>query len=68
MTDPKPLTYDEQKAAEGAFKVPFMGIRLMLIGPTPPSKFYARLCAAIATQRTIALNPPSKWNLEEVGR
>ena len=64
MTEPKPLTYDEHKAAEAAFR-----------GDPPDAdwtdsaqEIYARLTAAIATQRTTALNPTSKRDLEEVGR
>ena len=53
MTEPKPLTYDEHKAAEAAF----------LGYPR-----YARLSAAIATQRTNSLNPTSKRDLEKIGR
>ena len=64
MTEPKPLTYDEHKAAEAAFR------------GDPPNpdwtdsaqEIYTRLSAVIATQRTTALNPASKRDLEEVGR
>jgi hypothetical protein len=63
MTEPKPLTYDEHKAAEAAFRG---------YSPNPDwtdsaQKIYARLSAAIATQRTSALHPASKRDLEEVG-
>jgi hypothetical protein len=64
MTEPKPLTYDEHKAAEAAFRG---------YPPNPDwtdsaQEIYARLSAAIATQRTTALHPASKRDLEEVGR
>ena len=63
MTEPKPLTYDEHKAAEAAFRG---------YPPNPDwtdsaQEIYARLSAAIATQRTSALHPASKRDLEEVG-
>ena len=64
MTEPKPLTYDEHKAAEAAFRG---------YPPNPDwtdsaQEVYARLSAAIATRRTTTLNPASKRDLEEVGR
>jgi len=64
MTEPKPLTYDEHKAAEAAFRG---------YPPNPDwtdsaQEIYARLSAAIAQRRTTALNPASKRDLEEVGR
>jgi hypothetical protein len=64
MTEPKPLTYDEHKAAEAAFR-----------GDPPDAdwtdsaqEIYARLSAAVATRRTTALNPTSTGDLEEVSR
>jgi hypothetical protein len=64
MTEPKPLTYDEHKAAEAAFRG---------YPPNPDwtdsaQEVYARLSAAIATRNTTALNSSSKRDLEEVGR
>lgn len=64
MTEPKPLTYDEHKAAEAAF-----------LGYPPDADWtdfagiiYARLSAAIATRSTTGLNLATKRDLEEVGR
>ena len=64
MTEPKPLTYDEHKAAEAAFRG---------YPPNPDwtdsaQEIYARLSAVIATRRTTALNPTSNRALEEVSR
>jgi hypothetical protein len=64
MTEPKPLTYDEHKAAEAAFR------------GYPPNpdwtesalEIYARLSAAIATRRITSLNLTSKRHLQGVGR
>ena len=63
MTEPKPLTYDEHKAAEAAFRG---------YPPNPDwtdsaQEIYARLSAAIANRGTTDLNPASKRDLEEVG-
>ena len=60
----KPLTYDEHKAAEAAFR------------GCPPSEdwtdsayeVYARLSAAIAKRRAINLNQADEPDLEEVTR
>jgi hypothetical protein len=64
MTEPKPLTYDEHKAAAAA-----------ILGHPPSAdwtdsaqEIYARQSAAIAERRTNALDPTSKRDLEEVGR
>jgi hypothetical protein len=64
MTEPKPLTYDEHKAAEAAFR-----------GDPPNAdwtdtarEIYERLSAAMAKRRTTALNLATKRDLEEVGR
>jgi hypothetical protein len=64
MTEPKPLTYDERKAAEAAFR-----------GHPPNSdwtdsalEMYARLSAAISKRRTTALDPTRKRDLEEISR
>ena len=64
MTEPKPLTYDERKAAEAAFRG---------YPPDPDwtdsaHEIYVRLSAATSTRRTTALDPTSKRDLEEVGR
>jgi hypothetical protein len=64
MTEPKPLTYDEQKAAEAAF----CGYPPNGDWTDSAQEIYARLSAAIAKQRTTALNPTSKRDLEEVAR
>jgi hypothetical protein len=64
MTEPKPLTYDEHKAAEAAFR----GYPPNADWTDSAQEIYARLSAVIATQRTTALNPTSKRDLEEVGR
>ncbi|HLA60633.1 MAG TPA: hypothetical protein VK626_00175 [Nitrospiraceae bacterium] len=64
MTEPKPLTYDEQKAAEAAFR----GYPPTADWTDSAQEIYARLTAAIATQRTTELNPTNKRDLEEVGR
>lgn len=60
----KPLTHDEQKAAEAAFR------------GYPPSEdwtdsaheIYVRLSAAIAKRRAINLNQADEPDLEEVTR
>ena len=64
MTDPRPLTYDEQKAAEAAFH----GYPPNADWTDSAQEIYARLSAAIATQSTTALNPTSKRDLEEFVR
>ena len=64
MTEPKPLTYDEHKAAEAAFR----GDPPNADWTDSAQEIYARLFAAIAKRRTTALNPTSKRDLEEVGR
>jgi hypothetical protein len=56
MTVPKPLTHDEHKAAEAAFR----GYQLNADWTDSAQEIYARLTAAIATQRTTALNPTNK--------
>lgn len=60
MTEPKPLTNDERKAAEAAF---------CGYSPNPEwtdsaQEIYARLSAAIATRRTAAYNPTSERDFE----
>ena len=64
MTEPKPLTYDEHKAAEAAFR----GYPSNPDWTDSAQEIYARLSAAIAKRRTTTLNPASKRDLEEVGR
>ena len=64
MTEPKPLTYDEHKAAEAAFR----GYPPNADWTDSAQEIYARLSVAIAKRRTTALNPTSKRDLEEVGR
>jgi hypothetical protein len=64
MTVPKPLTHDEHKAADDAFR----GYPPTADWTDSAQEIYARLSAAIVTQRTTALNPASKRDLEEVGR
>ena len=64
MTEPKPLTYDEQKAAEAAFR----GYQPNADWTDSAQEIYARLSAAIAKRRTTALNLATKRDLEEVGR
>ncbi|NOT24029.1 MAG: hypothetical protein HOP22_15085 [Nitrospiraceae bacterium] len=60
----KPLTYDEHKAAEAAFRG---------YPPNPDwtgsaQEIYVRLCAAIAKRRATSLDPANERELEEVGR
>ena len=64
MTEPKPLTYDEHKAAEAAFR----GYPPNADWTDSAQEIYARLSAAIAKRRTTALNLADKRNLEEVLR
>ena len=64
MTEPKPLTYDEHKAAEAAF----LGYPPNADWTDSAQEIYARLSAVIAKRKTTALNPTSKRDLEEVGR
>ncbi|MEK7237799.1 MAG: hypothetical protein AAB242_14310 [Nitrospirota bacterium] len=64
MTEPKPLTYDEHKAAEAAFR----GYPPNADWTDSAQEVYARLSAVIAKQRTAAPNPTSNQDLEGVGR
>ena len=64
MRVPKPLTYAEHKAAEAAFR----GYPPNTDWTDSAQEIYTRLSAAIATQRTTALNPTSNRDLEEVVR
>ena len=64
MTEPKPLTYDEQKAAEAAFR----GYPPNADWTESAQEIYARLSAVIAKRSTTALTFATKRDLEEVGR
>ena len=64
MTEPKPLTYDEHKAAEAAFR----GYPPDADWTDSAQEIYARLSAAMAKRSTTALNLATKRDLEEVGR
>jgi hypothetical protein len=64
MTEPKPLTYDEHKAAEAAFR----GYPPNADWTDSAQEMYVRLSAAIAKRRTTALNLAAKRSLEEVLR
>jgi hypothetical protein len=64
MTEPKSLTYDEQKAAEAAF----CGDPPNADWTDSAQEIYARLSAAITKRSTATLNPTSKKDLEEVSR
>ena len=64
MTEPRPLTYDEHKAADAAFRG---------YPPDPEwtdsaQEIYARLSAAIATRRAAVLTLSSERDLETIGR
>jgi hypothetical protein len=64
MTEPKPLTYDEHKAAEAAFR----GYLPNADWTDSAQEIYAGLSAAIAKRRTTALDHTSTKDLEEVSR
>ena len=64
MTETKPLTYDEHKAAEAAFR----GYPPNADWTDSAQEIYTHLSAAIAERKTTPLNPTIKWDLEEVGR
>ena len=64
MTEPKPLTYDEHKAAEAAFR----GYPPDVDWTDSAQEIYVRLSAAMAKRSTTALNLATKRDLEEVGR
>lgn len=64
MTLPKPLTYDEHKAAEAAFR----GYPPDADWTDSAQEIYARLSAAITKRSTTTLNPTSERDLEEVSR
>lgn len=63
MTEPKPLTYDEHKAAEAAFR----GYPPNADWTDSAQEIYARLSAAISKRKITALNLSTKRDLEEVG-
>jgi hypothetical protein len=62
MTDPKPLTYDDQKAAKAAF----YGYPPNADWKDSAQEIYARFCAEIAIQRTTALTPQSNGTLRKL--
>lgn len=64
MTEPKPLTYDEHKAAEAAFR----GYPPNADWTDSAQEIYVRLSEAIAIRKAATLNHPSKQELEAVGR
>jgi hypothetical protein len=64
MTEPKPLTYDEHKAAEAAFR----GYPPNADWTDSAQEIYARLSEAIAKRSATALTLATKRDLEEVGR
>ena len=64
MTEPKPLTYDEHKAAEAAFR----GDPPNTDWTDSAQEIYARLSAAIATRKSAGLTHSSKRDLETIGR
>ena len=64
MTEQKPLTYDERKAAESAFR----GYPPNTDWTDSAQEMYARLAAAIFKRRITALNSTSKRDLEKVSR
>ena len=64
MTEPKPLTYDEHKAAEAAFR----GDPPKTDWTDSAQEIYARLSAVIATRKAAVLTHSSKRDLETIGR
>jgi hypothetical protein len=64
MTEPKPLTYDEHKAAEAAFR----GDPPNTDWTDSAQEIYTRLSAAIATRKAAVLTHSSKRDLETIGR
>jgi len=64
MTEPKPLTYDEHKAAEAAFR----GDPPNADWTDSAQEIYARLSAAIATRRAAVLTLSTERDLETIGR
>ena len=64
MTEPKPLTYDEHKAAEAAFR----GFPFNPDWTESAQEIYARLCAAIVKRNASDLTPACTWDCEKVCR
>jgi hypothetical protein len=64
MTEPKPLTYDEQKAAEAAFR----GYPPNADWTDSAQEIYARLSAAIAKRSVPAMPFAATQDFEKVGR
>ena len=64
MTESKPLTYDEHKAAEAAFR----GTPLNPDWTDSAQEIYARLTAAIAKRKATDLMPTHTWEREKVCR
>ena len=64
MTESKPLTYDEHKAAEAAFR----GTPLNPDWTDSAQEIYARLTAAIAKRKATDLMPTHTWERETVCR
>jgi len=64
MTEPKPLTYDEHKAAEAAFR----GYPPNADLTGSAQEIYTCLSAAMAKRRATAPNLAMKRDLEEIGR
>jgi hypothetical protein len=61
MTEPKPLTYNERKAAEATFR----GYPTNADWTDYAQEVYARLSAVIAKRRTTALNPTASGTLRK---
>ena len=64
MTEPKPLTYDEHRAAEAAFR----GTPLNPDWTDSAQEVYARLSAAVAIRNATDLMPTNTWEREKVYR
>ena len=64
MTESKPLTYDEHKAAEAAFR----GTPLNPDWTDSAQEIYARLTAAVAKRNATDRMPTSTWDREQVCR
>lgn len=64
MTEPKPLTYDEHKAAEAAFR----GSPFNPDWTESAQEIYASLSAAIVKRKASDLTPACPWDREKVTR
>jgi hypothetical protein len=64
MTESKPLTYDEHKAAEAAFR----GTPLNSDWMDSAQEIYACLSAAVAKRNAIDIMPTNMWDREQVYR